>query len=126
VRGTVVSIVRTLIVLIPPVLVFLGWAKWCGRSEIAALRRKRQYAIAAGLGAASISCACYIGLVWYLEKKRIGYWDEYLLAMAWAKFNWPLSVLAGIFGLMGKGKGRGLLLLAAAWLVFVWTMAFIH
>jgi hypothetical protein len=122
----VVSIVRTLIVLIPPVLVFLGWAKWCGRSEIAVPRGKRQYAIAAGLGAASISCACYVSLVWYLEKKRIGYWDEYLLAVAWGKFNWPLSVLAGIFGLMGKGKGRGLLLLTAAWLVFVWTMAFIH
>ena len=107
-----VSTVRTLIVLIPPVLVLVGWAKWCGRSGLTVTRGKRQYAIAAGLGAASISCACYIGLVSYLEKKRIGYWDEYILAVTWGKFNWPLSVLAGIFGLVGKGNGRSLLLLA--------------
>ncbi|MFZ1156163.1 MAG: hypothetical protein WAO10_00180 [Candidatus Sulfotelmatobacter sp.] len=118
--------VRTLIVLIPPVLVIAGWTKWCGRSGITVPRGNRQYAIAAGLGAASISSACYVGLVWYLEKKRIGYWNEYLLALAWGKFNWPVSVLAGIFGLVGKGKGRGLLIPAAAWLVFVWTMAVIH
>ncbi len=123
--GTVASIVRALIVLIPPVLVLLGWTKWFGRSGITAPRGKRQYAIAAGLGAASISCACYIGLVWYLEKNRIGYWNEHLLELAWGKFNWPSSVVAGILGLIGKGKGRGLLLLAAVWLVFLWTMAFV-
>ncbi len=125
-RDTVVATVRTLIVLIPPVIVLVGWTKWCGTSGITAPRGKRQYAIAAGLGAASISCICYVSLVWYLQKKRIGYWDEYLVALAWGKFNWPLSVLAGIVGLIGKGKGRGLLLLAAVWLVFVWTMAFVH
>jgi divalent metal cation (Fe/Co/Zn/Cd) transporter len=117
--------VRTLLVLFPLVIVVLGWMAWF-RVRGAGRRGKRQHAIAMGLAAASISCVCYIGVVFYLQKASIGYWDEYLMAAAWGKFNWPLSALAGILGILGKGSGRILLVLAGCWLVLVWTMAFIH
>ena len=125
-RDTVITIVRTLVVFIAPIFVLAGWVKWVESSRATEPRKRREYAIAAGLGAASISCICYFSVVGYLQRHRMGYWGEYLVASAWAKFNWPLSVLAGIFGLSGKGDGRGWLLIAASWLVFVWTIAFIH
>jgi hypothetical protein len=48
------------------------------------------------------------------------------MATRWGLLGWPISLLAVILAVFGKGASRLLLLLAGAGLVLVWTMAFVH
>ena len=118
------SIVGDAIVFSPGPLLVVGWVKWLRVSVWP--RGWRQSAVAAGLGAASISCFCLYGVVLYLQKAHIGYWNEYLVASRWGRFSWPISLVAFILAVIGKGDSRVLLLLAGSALVLVWTVAFIH
>lgn len=102
----------------------LGWLRWFRRQGPPC--GWRQYSVVVGLGCASISCVCSFGVVLYLRIVHVGYWNEYLVASRWGRFNWPLSVAAVILGAVGKGISRTLLLLTAVGLLAVWTDAFIH
>jgi len=104
------SIAGDVIFFSPIILLPSGWLRWF---RVPASRGWRQYIVAAGLGCASISCACSFGVVLYLQMVHIGYWNEYLVASRWGRLNWPLSVAAIILGVFGKGTSRVLLLLTA-------------
>lgn len=101
----------------------MGWARWVRATEPRGWRRN---VIAVGLGSASISCLCLYGVVLYLKRVHIGYWNEYMLAAEWGVFNWPASLIAAILGLVGKGASRVLLVFAAALLLFLWTASIVH
>ncbi|MGC2475532.1 MAG: hypothetical protein WA485_14425 [Candidatus Sulfotelmatobacter sp.] len=117
------SVAADVIFFSPGGLLSLGWTRWI-RADTP--RDRRSYVVAAGLIAASISCACLFGVVLYLQVRHIGYWNEYRLASGWGRLNWPLSVLAVLAAILGKGRSRVLLLCAGCALVTVWTIAFIH
>lgn len=77
-------------------------------------------------GLLPFSSLCLYGVVLYLQKAHIGYWNEYLMASRWGRFCWPLSLAEVILAAIGKGCARVLLTLAGIGLVVVWTMAFVH
>jgi len=52
--------------------------------------------------------------------------ERVLAGFRWGMVTWPLSLLAVIAGLAGKGCGRALLVMAGSALILVWTMAFVH
>ncbi len=117
------SIVADAIFFFPAPLLVVGWARWVPATEPRGWRRN---VIAVGLGSASLSCLCLYGVVLYVQKAHIGYWNEYMLASEWGVFNWPAALVAAVLGLLGKGASRLLLVFAAAVLVLLWTAQFVH
>ena len=91
-------------------------------------RAWRDYATFIGFIFAAISCVSMFGVMAYLGKVHLGFWREYEVASAWGFFMWPLSLLAFILGILGRGriKRRILLGLSSCILLFVWTMALIR
>ena len=117
-------IVGDVIFFSPIVLLPWGWLGWLRTHALP--RGWRQHSVMVGLACASISCVCSFGVVLYLRMVDVTYWNEYLLLLPWARFNWPLSVAALLLAAIGKGASRILLLLTACGLVAVWTSALIH
>ncbi len=118
------AIVGDAIFFCPALLLLVGWVKWVRAHALP--RGWRHNVIAAGLVCASVSSVCLYGVGLYLQKAHIGYWNEYRMATRWGLLGWPISLLAVILAVFGKGASRLLLLLAGAGLVLVWTMAFVH
>jgi hypothetical protein len=117
------SIVGEAITLAPAPLLVLGWARWLAKRESPHIWR--QNLVAVGLGLASISAACLYGVVLYFRAVHIGYWNEYVTAAPWALLAFPISVLAVVAAIVGKGVARILLALAGALLVLIWAAAFV-
>jgi hypothetical protein len=115
-----------LLCLTPLFLLCLGWLRWFRVPVKEGTRKWRNYAIGMGLTFASVSCVCILGVILYLRSAHLEYWKEYLLASAWGRFNWPVSLCAVILAGIGKGRSRILLLFAALALLVSWTMAFIN
>jgi len=126
VRYWIEPAIRLLLVLLPGVLIWRGLVHWVvGRKNLANVMWRRS-AIAAGLAGAVVSYACYLGVVMHLKKVHPDYWDEYVFALRWSRYNLPLSIFALVCAVVGQGSGRWLLMAGAAWLVFIWAMAFLH
>lgn len=119
-------LVQLLFFLSALLVVLCGWARWLLGAKGKSSDRNRRLVVAAGLGAALVSAACQVGVVFYLKKEHLLYWEESLVASAWGKYNLPLSVVALMCGFIGKGSGRWFLVVSGAWLVVVWTTAFIR
>jgi hypothetical protein len=70
-------------------------------------------------------CACY-GVLTYVQLAHIGHSNEHRLAIAGVYVGCPLSVCSVIAALVGNGRSRVMLSLAALLLAAVWTVAFYY
>ena len=107
----------------PLIILPLAWIRWIRKGGKEVIAPHRRLLLAIGLTAASVSSVCSAWLFVYFRTVHIGYWNEYLVLTRWVVFNWPLSVLALVLGLTGKGPSRLLLMFSACVLTLVWTAA---
>ena len=107
----------------PCVLLTFGWVRWWRTRPP---RYWRNYTIAWGLAAASISALCLYGVLSYVQLGHIGHSNEHRLAMAGVYVGWPLSVSSVVAAFAGEGRSRVILCLAACSLALVWSIAFFH
>lgn len=121
----VISVTWRVLVLLPVMSVVWGFIEWTGDLH-SNIRETRQYLVAIGLGAAAIPSLVFVGLIWSPKTAPLGSWNSYPISSVLASWNLPLSLLSLILGLAGKGKGRSLLLVAAGFLVLVWSVALRH
>jgi hypothetical protein len=103
-----------------------GVIEWSENPHRPNLREIREYLVAVGLGVTAIPALLFVGLIWSPRNVPLGSWSNYPIASALGFWNLPLCVFSLILGLVGKGKGRSLLLVGAGFLVLVWSMAFRH
>jgi hypothetical protein len=125
VTKALLGVIRIVLALLPLMLTVWGWAEWIENPGTLP-RGMRQYAIAAGLGAALIASLCFVGVILSPRNAIMGSWDNYEVASAWGRVSLPLSILAVALGLLGKGTARWLLSVGGGCLVLVWVRAFIH
>ncbi len=107
----------------PCALLIFGWVRWW---RVRPPRSWRNYALAWGLAAASISALCLYGVVSCIQLAHIGYSNEHRLAMAGAYAGWPLSVFSVVAAVLGNGRSRIIAGLAGASLALVWSVAFFY
>jgi hypothetical protein len=103
-----------------------GWGKPEGRPVA---REFRHYLIAAGLVAALLPASVFMALLVSRSPRGywpLGYWNDYPVASLFGRWNLPLAILSVMLGIIGKGKGRWLLLVGAGCLVLVWITAIVH
>lgn len=117
------AIVGSLLLFSPSVLLIVGWVGWW---RLRSPRYWRNYVIASGLAATSISALCLYGVLACVRLAHIGYANEHRLAMAGVYVGWPLSVLSVAAAFAGEGRSRVMLCLAAWSLATVWTFAFYY
>jgi hypothetical protein len=117
------KIVAYTLISAPPVLLTFGWVRWW---RVRPPRNWRNYAVALGLAAASISTLCLYGVVSYVQLAHIGHANEHRLAMAGVCVGWPLSVLSAVTAFAGEGRSRVIAGLAGGSLAAVWSVAFFN
>jgi hypothetical protein len=115
------AIIGNLLFFSPSVLLTVGWVGWW---RLRAPRYWRNYLIASGLAATSISALCLYGVLLCAQLAHIGSSNEHRLAMAGVYVGWPLSVSSVVAAFAGEGRSRVMLGLAACSLATVWTFAF--
>jgi hypothetical protein len=118
--STLGKIVGNLFVFSPSVLLTFGWVRWWR------FRLPRNYSIARGLAAASVSALCLYGVVSYIQLAHIGSSNEHRLAIAGVYAGWPLAVFSVIAATVGKGRARVIVWLAGGSLALVWSVAFFY
>lgn len=106
----------------PCVLLIFGWVGW----RRVRPPRWRNYAIAWGLAAASISVLCLYGVLSYIQLANIGHSNEHRLAIAGVYVGCPLSVFSVVAAIVGNGRSRLITLLAGGSLAVVWSIAFLY
>jgi hypothetical protein len=107
----------------PCVLIAAGWVRWWrGRPP----RYWRNYAIAWGLAAASISALCLYGVLSYVQLAHIGHSNEHRLAIAGAYVGCPLSVCSVVAAVLGNGRSRLVAGMTGGALAVVWGVAFLY
>ena len=121
--GIVGKIIADILVFSPCALLTFGWVRWW---RVRPLRDWRNYAIAWGLGTASISALCLYGVLAYVHLERIGHANEHRLAIAGFYAGCPLSVFSVVTAIIGKGRSRAITLLAGGLLAVVWSVAFFN
>src|SRR5262249_7162508 len=123
VRKYATASVGNTLIFSPCLLLILGWVRWWRTSSF---RHWRNYAIAWGLAAASISALCLYGVVSYIQLANIGHSNEHRLAIAGVYMGCPLSVFAVMAAAVGKGRSRVIVWLAGSSLALVWIVAFFY
>ena len=124
--GALISATLGVLVLLPVMSVVWGFIEWAENLHGPNFPDISQYLIAVGLGAAAIPSLVFVGLIWSPRTAPLGSWNNYPIASALGLWNLPLCGFSLILGLLGKGKGRSLLLVGTGFLVLVWSMAFRH
>lgn len=117
------AIVGNLLFFSPSVLLIVGWVGWW---RLRSPRNWRNYLIASGLAATSISALCLYGVLLCVRLAHIGSSNEHRLAMVGVYVGWPLSVFSVVSAFAGEGRSRVMLCLAACSLATVWTFAFYY
>jgi len=117
------KIVGNTIVFSPCVLLIFGWVRWW---RVRPPRYWRNYAIAWGLAAASISALCLYGVLSYVQLAHIGRPNEHRLAIAGVYVGCPLSVFSVLAAVVGNGCSRVIACLAGVFLAVVWSIAFFY
>jgi hypothetical protein len=107
----------------PCVLLTFGWLRWW---RVGSSRYWRNYAIAWGLAAASISALCLYGVISYIQLSHMDSSNEHRLAIAGVYVGCPLSVFSVIVAAVGKGRSRVIVWLAGGSLALVWSIAFFY
>jgi hypothetical protein len=107
----------------PSALLIVGWLRW---RRLRSPRYGRNYLIAWGLAATSISALCLYGVLLCVRLAHIGSANEHRMAMAGVYVGWPLSVFSVVAAFAGGGRSRVMLGLAALSLATVWTIAFYY
>lgn len=104
----------------PSILLTVGWVRWrqCRGSQ-----HWRNFVIVWGMAAVSASALCLYGELLYVRLAHLSLANENRCAMAGVLAGLPLSVLATVAALIGKGRARVMLCLAAVCLVVVWMAA---
>lgn len=121
--GTLGKIVGNMFVFSPCVLLSFGWVRWW-RAPLP--RSRRNYAIAWGLAAASLSALCLYGVLSYIQLGHIGSANEHRLAIGGVYAGWPLSLFSVVAAALGKGRARVIVWLAGGSLALVWSIAFFY
>jgi hypothetical protein len=117
------KIVGNMLVFSPCMLLVFGWVRWW---RVCPPKYWRNYAIAWGLAAASISALCLYGVLSYVQLAHIGFANEHRLAVAGVYAGCPLSVFSVIAAAVGKGRSRVIVWLAGGLLALVWSIAFFY
>jgi len=117
------AIVGNMLVFSPFVLLIFGWVRWW---RVRPPRNWRNYAIAWGLAAASISALCLYGVLSYIQLGHIGHSNEHRLAIVGAYVGCPLSVFSVVTAIVGNGRSRVITWLAGGSLAVVWSIAFFY
>jgi hypothetical protein len=111
------------LVLSPCMLLTFGWVRWW---RVRSPQHWRNYAVASGLAAASISALCLYGVLSYIQLANIGHSNEHRLAIAGVYVGCPLSVFSVVTAIVGNGRSRVVAGLAGASLAAVWSIAFFY
>lgn len=106
----------------PFVLLIVGSVRWLRPRYT---QHWRTYFIGIGLAATSISALCLYGVLLFIRLAHIGNLNEHRLTMAGVYVGWPLSAFSVPAALVGEGRSRVMLGLAAFALAIVWTIAFL-
>lgn len=114
------KVAANLLVFSPCLLLVFGWMRW----SLAHRGFWRNYAIAWGLAAASVSALLLYGVISYVQLAHIGSSSEHRLAMAGVYLGFPLAVAAVIGATVGQGRSRVIAWIAGASLALVWGFAF--
>jgi hypothetical protein len=117
------KMVASVLVFSPCVLLTFGWVRWW---RVRPPRYWRNYAIAWGLGTASISALCLYSVLSYVQLAHIGYSNEHRLAIAGFYVGCPLSALSVIAAVLGNGRSRAITWVAGGSLAVVWSIAFLY
>ena len=121
--ASVGNMLAYILVFSPCVLLTLGWVRWW---RVRPPRHWRNYAIAWGLGTASISALCLYGVLSYVRLANISHADEHRLAIAGVCVGCPLSIFSVLAASVGKGRSRVSVWLAGGSLALVWSIAFFY
>lgn len=117
------NIVAYTLVLSPCVLLGFGWVRWWRAHPP---RYWRNYAVAWGMAAASISTLCLYGVLSYIQLANLGHSNEHRLAIAGVYVGCPLSVFSVVTAIVGNGRSRMITWLAGGSLAVVWSIAFFY
>ena len=111
------------LVLSPCLLLSFGWVRWW---RTRTPRHWRNYAVAWGLAAASISALCLYGVLSYIQLANVGHSNEHRLSIAGVYVGCPLSVFSVVTAIVGDGSSRVITWLAGGSLALVWSIAFFY
>jgi len=114
--------IAEVLVFSPCILLAFGWVRWW---RVPSPRSWRNYAIAWGLAAASISALALYGVLSVVQFAHIRYRTEHRLALAGVYVGCPLAVLSVAAAGIGKGRSRVIVWLAGGSLALVWTIVFL-
>lgn len=109
---------------LPSLLIVTAWHGWLRKRS--AVSRWRRWVFSVALAFSLFALACMLAVHVYLRQAHLGYWEEFLFALPWARLNCPLSLLVFVGGLFGVGYPRVLLSIAGLLLSLAWFTAFIH
>ena len=112
-----------ILVFSPCVLLTFGWVRWW---RVRPPRHWRNYAVAWGLAAASISALCLYGVLSYIRLANIGHSNEHRLAIAGVYVGCPLAVFSVVTAIVGNGRSRVITWVAGGSLAAVWSIAFFY
>lgn len=121
--ATVGNIAAYILLFSPGLLLVFGWMRW---SYAQPRGHWRNYAIAWGLAAASLSALCLYGVISYVQLSHIGRSTEHRLAIAGVCVGCPLAVSSVIAASIGQGRSRVTAWLAGAALALVWSVALFY
>lgn len=106
-------------------LVLWGFMEWTEKTKRPLCRQVRDYLIIAGICIAFIPASLFAALIMVPKRVSVGSWNDSMIASTLGRWNLPLAVVSVLLGILGKGRGRWLLVVGSACLVMVWTMALI-
>jgi hypothetical protein len=110
-----------ILVFSPCVLLTFGWVR---RWRVRPPRYWRNYAVAWGLAASSISTICLYSVLSYIQLAHIGHSNEHRLTIAGVYVGCPLSVFSVVSAIVGYGRSRVITWLAGGSLAVLWSIAF--
>lgn len=112
-------LVPVIVLLLVAVLALRAWGAWYARPSQREVPRWRASLLFSGLVAVSLGLLMFVGIAIYAQASGgLGY--NFAPATLWARADFLLCLAALTLAAMGKGRGRGSVMIGALVMLAIW------